>query len=379
MNDGQPKKVLSVFNSIEDSAKMTDKKRIVVIGAGNMGTTHAKALEHNDESDVVALVSRGDSKFALQKTLGRDIPLYTDWHEAIDVQQPDAVVIAATTAMHAPIATYALENGMHVFCEKPIAETGPEGRRLRALAQKQHRILNIGYILEYSNGYRAFVEHARNFDGPYDIFMTLNQRSSGRNWETHKKLIAEAGSPVVDCAPHYISIAGQIIDAAPVRVYGSGRRMHPDTEEGTFDSAMIEISYADGSRFEYRAAWGPFVAPEGFSTKTVNTPHGFVQLERENPNDVPASDLVEAHANVERIRVGNATLGPDGTLSYEDNIYDFKNKNEHDDLGAKQMQYFLDAMAGKVDTRAHLERAVRATELALMGHQSALEHKVIAL
>ncbi|HKK12855.1 MAG TPA: Gfo/Idh/MocA family oxidoreductase [Flavobacteriaceae bacterium] len=358
---------------------MKDKKRIVVIGAGNMGTTHAKALENNEGSEVVALVSRGDSKRVLQKTLGRAIPLYSDWREAIDTQKPDAVVIASTTATHAPIAKYALKNGMHVFCEKPIAETGPEGRRLQALAQEHHRILNIGYILEYSIGYHALVKHARSFDGPYDIFMTLNQRSSGKNWETHKKLIAEAGSPVVVCAPHYISIAGQIIDAAPVRVYGSGRRMHPDTTEGTFDSAMIEISYADGSRFEYRAAWGPFVSPEGFSTKTVNTPYGFVQLEREDPNDVPASDLVEAHVNVERIRVGNATLGLDGTLAHEDKIYDFKSKNEHDDLGAKQMQYFLDAMAGKVDTEAHLERAVRSTELALMGHQSALEHKVITL
>jgi len=358
---------------------MTHKKRIVVIGAGNMGTTHAKALELNEGSEVVALVSRGNSKLVLQKTLGRNIPLYSDWCEAIDTQKPDAVVIATTTALHAPISTYALQKGIHVFCEKPIAETGNEGRRLQALAREQDKVLVIGYILEHSLGYSSLVEHAKSFEGPYDIFMTLNQRSSGSNWETHKKLIAESGSPVVDCAPHYISIASQIIDADPVRVYGSGQRLHPDTKEGTFDSATIEISYADGSRFEYRAAWGPFVAPEGFCTKTINTPNGFVQLEREDPRKVPPSDLVEAHVNVERIRVGHSALGPNGMLIHKDKLFDFKSKNEHDDLGAKQMQYFLDAMVGKIDTRAHLERAVRATELALMGHQSAIEHKIFTL
>ena len=129
--------------------KLNTMKRIVIIGAGNMGATHAKALEQNNCSEVVALVSRGDSKLALQKTLGRDIVLYSDWREAIDVQKPDAVVIASTTALHAPITTYALKKGIHVFCEKPIAETGAEGRRLQALAQEQDKILVIGYILEH--------------------------------------------------------------------------------------------------------------------------------------------------------------------------------------------------------------------------------------
>ncbi len=358
---------------------MANRKRVVVIGAGNMGTTHARALHRIEESEVVALVSRGDSKYALHAELGGNIITFTDWQRAIDVSKPDAVVIASPTATHAPITTYALEKGIHVFCEKPIAVTGPEGRQLQALARKQGKILNIGYILEYSNGYREFIKHARDLGGPYDILMTLNQRSSGKNWATHQTLITQAGSPVADCAPHYLSIAGQIIDAKPVSVYGSGRRIHPDIPQGTFDSATIEVTYGDGSRFTYRAAWGPSVAPEGFSTKTVNTPNGFVQLERENPSIVPPSDLVSAHVNVERIRVGYAKLGIEGAFAQEDKIFDYKNTSEHDDLSLKQMQYFLDAIEGRVNQTAHLERAVRVTELALMGHQSALEDKIIRL
>jgi hypothetical protein len=111
----------------------------------------------------------------------------------------------------------------------------------------------------------------------------------------------------------------------------------------------------------------------------VNTPRGFVQLERKNPAIIPASDYVPAHVNVEIVRKGYSALDADGRFARQDELYDYKNASEHDNLGRKQMQYFLDCIHGKEDSTAHLERAVSVTELALIGHQSALERRVITI
>ena len=97
--------------------------RILIVGCGNMGASHARAYCAMDNVEIVALVSTGDSKIRLSAKLGLDVPLYDDVEIALRETQPDAVCISTYPDTHERFAIAALESGCHVFIEKPIAST----------------------------------------------------------------------------------------------------------------------------------------------------------------------------------------------------------------------------------------------------------------
>src|SRR3972149_5875138 len=107
--------------------------RIGVIGAyGFMGKNHARNLRALEElSSGVKLVAVSDVNpkvDELSHTYG--IPAYTDYHEMLSGASLNAVVVAVPTAQHCQVVCDALESGLHVMVEKPIAFSADEARAL---------------------------------------------------------------------------------------------------------------------------------------------------------------------------------------------------------------------------------------------------------
>jgi predicted dehydrogenase len=73
-------------------------------------------------------------------------PFYQDYRRLLDDHEKslDGVIIASADNTHALLATAALERGKHVFCEKPLTRTIGEARGLRALAEKQKVVTQMG-------------------------------------------------------------------------------------------------------------------------------------------------------------------------------------------------------------------------------------------
>ena len=99
------------------------RQRVLVVGLGTMGTSHARAYQAIDGFDLVGLCTRNaaarhdlDQEFA-------GVPRFERLDEALRALKPDAVAVAAYTEHHAPMALQALAAGAHVFCEKPLADT----------------------------------------------------------------------------------------------------------------------------------------------------------------------------------------------------------------------------------------------------------------
>lgn len=116
---------------------MTDTIKVLIIGCGHMGSSHARAYQKMEGVRVAGLVSRGpDSRVRLAKELGVDLPRFGDAETALKATRPDAVSISTYPDTHAPLAIMALEAGAHVFVEKPIAETAADARKVTALARR---------------------------------------------------------------------------------------------------------------------------------------------------------------------------------------------------------------------------------------------------
>ncbi|MDH5382992.1 MAG: Gfo/Idh/MocA family oxidoreductase, partial [Cyclobacteriaceae bacterium] len=95
--------------------------KVLVVGAGHMGKSHAKAYHAFENSTIVGIVSRtGKSGAELNKMLGSNYPEYNDFDTALNETKPDIVVIATYTEYHADYAIKSMKQGAHVFVEKPL-------------------------------------------------------------------------------------------------------------------------------------------------------------------------------------------------------------------------------------------------------------------
>ena len=132
--------------------------RILVVGCGNMGASHATAYHQLKDFEICGLVSTGKSKVILNEKLGGVYELYDDFREALRKTTPDAVCISTYPDTHEEFALEALENDCHVFIEKPLADTVEGAERVAEAAQKVGKKVVVGYILRHHPSWMRFVE-----------------------------------------------------------------------------------------------------------------------------------------------------------------------------------------------------------------------------
>jgi predicted dehydrogenase len=86
--------------------------RILVVGCGHMGTSHAKAYHALPGFEIVGVVARGEkSRRELLAALGADYPQFSDYGQALAATKPDAVSINTYPDTHADYAMRAFAAG----------------------------------------------------------------------------------------------------------------------------------------------------------------------------------------------------------------------------------------------------------------------------
>ena len=125
---------------------MEKKLRIGLIGIGGMGSHHLfTSHAENPRVQIVALCDLIEERCTNAiKRLGIDgISVYTDFREMIDKEDLDAVDIATPNNFHSIIAVYAMEHGLHVFCEKPDAVSVEEAQKMKEASEKYGKVLMV--------------------------------------------------------------------------------------------------------------------------------------------------------------------------------------------------------------------------------------------
>lgn len=111
---------------------MRSEFKAVAIGAGYFSDFQYEAWTRIPEVTVSAIHNRTESK-AREKMAAHGIAsYYADWREMIDREQPDFVDIVTAPETHAEICAYAAERGVNIVCQKPLAPTLAESRRIVA-------------------------------------------------------------------------------------------------------------------------------------------------------------------------------------------------------------------------------------------------------
>ncbi|MCB1992970.1 MAG: Gfo/Idh/MocA family oxidoreductase, partial [Geminicoccaceae bacterium] len=254
---------------------MAEPVRVLVVGVGNMGASHAKAYHRNPGFELVGLVSRsmGPSTKLPDEIAG--YPRFNDFATALRETRPHAVSINTYPDTHADLAIRAMDAGCHVFMEKPIATTNADAERVVARAKEKNRKLVLGYILRVHPGWVKFIELGRTLGKPLVMRLNLNQQSNGPAWTWHKNLI-DSLIPIVDCGVHYVDVMCQLTGAKPVRVHGIGAKLWAEADKQNY--GHLHVTFDDGSVGWYEAGWGPMMSEVAFFVKDVIGPKGAVSI-----------------------------------------------------------------------------------------------------
>jgi predicted dehydrogenase len=337
--------------------------RVLVAGLGHMGRSHALAYRDNPGFEVVGLVNR--SAPSLPPALAA-YPVLPDFRAALRELAPDLASINTYSDSHADYAVAALEQGAHVFVEKPLATTVADAERVVAAAKANGRKLVVGYILRHHPSWMRLIAEARKLGGPYVFRMNLNQQSDGENWRTHKALM-ETTPPIVDCGVHYVDVMCQITDAKAVEVRGMGLRLADEIAPDSYNYGHFQVLFADGSLAWYEAAWGPMISDQAFFVKDVVTPRGSVSIVVD-PH-APSQDLA-THTRTDAIKVHRAALGADGRFAEADEIISMAGEPDHDALCAREQAFVLQAIAEDLDLTRHMADAVASLRICLAADES---------
>lgn len=122
-----------------------EKMRIGCIGIGGQGGGVTAELASFPDVEIAALcdVDRGYAAKQIEKYPGR--PVYNDYRVMLEKEKRlDAVMIATPDHWHAPISLAAMQLGLHVYCEKPIAHTIEEARILERVARETGVVTQMG-------------------------------------------------------------------------------------------------------------------------------------------------------------------------------------------------------------------------------------------
>ncbi|WP_138475611.1 Gfo/Idh/MocA family protein [Dyadobacter bucti] len=356
----------------------TKPLRVLVVGCGNMGSSHATAYHHLDGFEICGIVSTGKSKEVLNEKLGGGYPLFNSYEEALEETNPDAVCISTYPDTHEKFAVLAFEKGCHVFIEKPVADSVEGAERVVEAAVKAGKKLVVGYILRHHPSWEKFVELSQELGKPLVMRMNLNQQSQGSMWTLHRNLMKSL-SPIVDCGVHYIDVMCQMTRSRPTQVYAIGARLTEEIPAGNYNYGQLQIRFEDGSVGWYEAGWGPMVSETAFFVKDVIGPKGSVSIVAKEAGGAGKSSSIEAHTKTESIRFHHADLDADENFAKEDSWINLEDEPDHQELCNREQRYFLNAILENTDLTDHMEDAVNSLRIAFACDESVRTGQVVRM
>jgi hypothetical protein len=138
-----------------------EKLNIAIIGVGGQGGSNMNRVK---SENIVALCDLNANNLAGAAKRFPRAKTYRDWRKCLDQKDIDAVVCSTTDHTHAFINVWAMNRGMHVYCEKPLANSVHEARVVREtyLKNKHKLATQMGTQIHAYDNYRRMVELIRH-------------------------------------------------------------------------------------------------------------------------------------------------------------------------------------------------------------------------
>jgi predicted dehydrogenase len=189
--------------------------RVGIVGFGFMGKMHLRCYQQMKNVKIVAVCDAEMNRLSADGTLGnirgssqvldlKGIALYSDFDKMLKEQKLDAVSITLPTFLHCDYTIKSLKAGLHTLCEKPMALTINECKKMIAAAKKYKKILQIGHCIRFWPEY-VYLRDAVNSGKYGKVLAATFQRLSyapiwsWKNWFMDKD---KSGGAILDLHIH---------------------------------------------------------------------------------------------------------------------------------------------------------------------------------
>ncbi len=201
--------------------------KAAVIGAGVMGSNHLRTLKAIGEQKVIiAGVAEPFEANRLRAVNQFGVQGYNHYDELFDKEKPDCVIIATPTVLHYNTAINAMQRGIHVLVEKPIAATVEQASQMIEMAKKENVLLTVGHVERFNPAIR-------------ELKRRLLAHELGSIFTIHTKRIGPFPARIndvgvtLDLAPHDLDIIKFVAGSPIQRLYAEPlQRIHREHEDG---------------------------------------------------------------------------------------------------------------------------------------------------
>jgi myo-inositol 2-dehydrogenase/D-chiro-inositol 1-dehydrogenase len=244
---------------------MTKDTRVVnvaISGLGRIGRYHSmNIIKRIRDMNLVAgcSVTPEDVAWGKENLAPFGVQLYDNYEDMLKQGNIDAVLVAASTSVHAEQTISAIESGFHVFCEKPLATNIEDAEEVVRAAKKRPDLKVLcGFSRRFDDSYRdakAKVD-AGLIGKPY----VFRSQTCDRQDETgfFVKYAAKSGGILVDCSIHDLDLALYFFgeDAEPKQMSAIGTAaIYPELNTwNDADNALALIKFHDGRLANFYAS-----------------------------------------------------------------------------------------------------------------------------
>ena len=232
--------------------------RLGFAGTGWIGVHRLRAVAETGLAEVAAICDPNDDAAALALQAAPGAERAYRFEDLFD-RDLDGLVIATPNALHAPQAIVALERGIAVFCQKPLARTAAETRKVIEAARGADRLLGVDLSYRYTEGMCRIRELVRsNALGRVHAVELVFHNAYGPDKSWFFDAAASGGGCVLDLGIHLIDLLDWLVQAPVIglhsRLYAKGELLSPNTGR-VEDEAVVLLELDGGATASLRCSW----------------------------------------------------------------------------------------------------------------------------
>lgn len=335
-----------------------EKVKIALVGAGNIAKVHIDAYKNVPEAEVYAICDF--NKETLDETAEKYgiTRKYTDLDTMLkELPELDAADVCVWNCNHAECSIKALNAGLHVMCEKPMAYNTEEAIKMKEAADKNGKLLMVAFVRRFDDTTRVALDFiGKDYLGEiyYSKAQYVRRHGNPGGWFSDKS--KSGGGPVIDIGVHVIDLTRYLMGSPkPVSVY-----------------ATVQSKLGNRMYLNNHVGWTPKDAKpddpntvEDFSSALIRYDNGAV-THLEAAFDINGENINKCQLYGTK---GGMDLTKGVKLYTEHNNYiadidiDTNLLKDSCELFQSEMQHFVDCILGKAECRAKAEDGITVMKI----------------
>ncbi len=217
--------------------------KVGIIGYGYWGPNIVRNFNSIEGSTVLSICDCNQTALYRAHQAYPSIPVTRDWNDILSSPQIDVVAVVTPVSTHFELAKKALENGKHVFVEKPFTATAAEAEELITLAENKKLTIMVDHTFLFTGAVRKIKELVQQ-----KVLGELYYYDSVR---VNLGLFQSDVNVIWDLAPHDFAVMDYLLDERPIAVSASGKA-HVNGQE---DTAYVTAMFSNNLIAHFNVNW----------------------------------------------------------------------------------------------------------------------------